>query len=606
VSFAGVFGDAGSARKRTYGLAPEALDDICLQALGAMYAPNTLATYRSHVNGYVGFAEARGFPPVPVTLPKVLLYETAYTGDLHRSANTLRVIESSLKMAARFGVWGLDGPAPRYQLTKDDEALLARYQEGLMKVFVPASNQKAPVRFAWLLAAWARRGGRTWADRRDRCWQGLSHNALLRSRETLDLLWSDIRVLRNAGGEIEALQLQLRDSKTADRHENGGVQQVVVARRPAVEEDVVLPLLRFGQECGALGADFSLHPASADRRLFSRSPDGSGVLTREDLASILRADLEGIGLPSSVLNRFSSHSLRSGGATDMRDSGISLAHIIAQGRWRSSAWKVYFRTTQSVVPHLLGLKALPAPFPDSASPASTTRTQPLSPSIGLPPRPLPFPRSFSPSDGGPVPVHPFTAVDDLQALLRGHGELASSSEADCGSLVGAGAGGGGGSSSGGRTGVTGIANLPIQSTASLAATSVGDPAIWEPDESARQRLEAFVAARDVAGSPSPSVLRELVAGRRGRGPAPRAVAVSEDVPAESRDRAVFPLELGTQVFVPGFAGPLPLVGYSMVAGTPYYQVEWVPGWVQDHVTTEVRALPPDALSAGRFTRSKMR
>jgi len=61
-------------------------------------------------------------------------------------------------------------------------------------------------------------------------------------------------------------------------------------------------------------------------------------------------------LPAALVSSYSGRSLRAGGATDMRVSGVPWHVIVMQGRWRSDAWKVYFRSSADVYAELLKLQ----------------------------------------------------------------------------------------------------------------------------------------------------------------------------------------------------------------------------------------------------------
>ena len=67
-------------------------------------------------------------------------------------------------------------------------------------------------------------------------------------------------------------------------------------------------------------------------------------LTRQKFHNCLSTLLKNIGLSASQYN---THSFRIGAATSAKDAGISDTHIQMLGRWRSSAYQQYIRTSPS-------------------------------------------------------------------------------------------------------------------------------------------------------------------------------------------------------------------------------------------------------------------
>ena len=180
---------------------------------------------------------------------------------------------------------------------------------------------------------------------------------MLRVGELIALHMRDILVIRDALGSVVAVQVKIVTSKTAD-HTNtatGGAQLVTLAKRED-DCDAVGPLLDWMRESGALTEGDLLVTDCGGDLLFPSSRRGKVSITKEYVSETLRAGLLGIGLDPSFVASFSGRSLRAGGATDMRDSGVDWHVIVLQGRWRSDAWKVYFRDSPDVVGHLLKLR----------------------------------------------------------------------------------------------------------------------------------------------------------------------------------------------------------------------------------------------------------
>ena len=76
--------------------------------------------------------------------------------------------------------------------------------------------------------------------------------------------------------------------------------------------------------------------------------DGS-PLTRQRFHTLLSTLLRKIGLP---VTHYNTHSFRIGAATSAKDAGISDTHIQMLGRWRSSAYQQYIRTSPTQLAEL--------------------------------------------------------------------------------------------------------------------------------------------------------------------------------------------------------------------------------------------------------------
>ena len=84
------------------------------------------------------------------------------------------------------------------------------------------------------------------------------------------------------------------------------------------------------------------HP---DQFLFPRiTPDrviiNQSAYTSAALRALVKRSVALIGLPPQG---YTSHSLRSGGATDLLDAGVSETTVQQHGRWKSDAFRVYYR-----------------------------------------------------------------------------------------------------------------------------------------------------------------------------------------------------------------------------------------------------------------------
>ena len=66
-------------------------------------------------------------------------------------------------------------------------------------------------------------------------------------------------------------------------------------------------------------------------------------LTRQRFASSVSTTLQQAGIDDK---RYTTHSFRIGAATSAKEAGISDVHIKMMGRWKSSAYQLYVRTSQ--------------------------------------------------------------------------------------------------------------------------------------------------------------------------------------------------------------------------------------------------------------------
>jgi hypothetical protein len=76
-------------------------------------------------------------------------------------------------------------------------------------------------------------------------------------------------------------------------------------------------------------------------------------MTDDFVLSIIKSSVSALGLDP---NRFSGHSLRAGGATDLFTSRISYWVIKKMGRWTSDDALKYYRSEEDVVPIPIKLK----------------------------------------------------------------------------------------------------------------------------------------------------------------------------------------------------------------------------------------------------------
>ena len=382
----GLFSRASAAATAAHAAPPLHIDLAALAAAtntatASIYAPGSTRAYSSHVRNYLAFcaaicapSAAGWLPGQPVILSVLVAYCVWYValkpnkrfpGQPH-VATTLEGAVSALKAAARTDGWARSpsngesyNGSPGFALTSCDMKTVNGVIRALGKVYPTATSmRKLPMRLAFLVRIWDwYKQAPTWARTRDRVWQGLAHQGLLRVGEICGLKAEDVRIIRDARQSVVAVQLLLRESKTADYSNTAtrGAQFVTIAARDDVC-DAVGPLLAWMQQRGALAPDGALVPDRGSDLLFPAAEGATKAITKAYVATTLREGLVAIGLSAEYVDRYSGRSLRAGGATDMRDSNVPWHVIVMQGRWRSDAWKVYFRESADIISHLRQLK----------------------------------------------------------------------------------------------------------------------------------------------------------------------------------------------------------------------------------------------------------
>jgi hypothetical protein len=351
---------------------PMVIDRVVLQAIMGATSSNIMPagtgrSYKSYVGAYLAFAvamgapHAEGCPPgVPVTFSVLMAYCVWYValkpnrlhpGEPH-AAKSLNAAFAALKAAARMDEWARTDANreayngnPGFAISEAERRTLTGVLAALTKTYPTGdSGRKLPFRMAFLELMWER-GARTptWESQRDRVWQGVAHQGLLRSSEVCALRAQDILQVRDGLGRIVAVQVRIVTSKTAERFDvaTGGAQFVTLARRPD-NCDIVIPLIEWMEAREMLAPSGQMAaPGREKDYLFPARQGGMTPITKVMISEILRAGLVAIGMAEDMISSYSGRSLRAGGATDMRDSGVAWHVIGMQGRWCSEAWKVY-------------------------------------------------------------------------------------------------------------------------------------------------------------------------------------------------------------------------------------------------------------------------
>lgn len=295
-------------------------------ALTAAVATSTGSTYNSHVRNYVAFCELYGYIPWPATYPSLSSWFTHHVCKRGLSANTLGNMLSALRNASREFVASFPGGAPLggldqhgLHITAIENTRLQRVMIGLKKLGATPVKHKLPVTRNILdraeVAVRSGNGGVLLArDEAGLLMLRVAQACLLRVGEYTGvgtLLKNDVIDLENGG-----LRLHLRECKTA----RPGEIQIVDLVEPALVASLkaVLARRQVGQSVFMC---------------FNKDGAETGVpVSRYYVTTLLRHYLSAASVDAL---RYSSHSLRAGGATDLAHYGASWPDIMRKGRWIS-------------------------------------------------------------------------------------------------------------------------------------------------------------------------------------------------------------------------------------------------------------------------------
>ena len=157
-------------------------------------------------------------------------------------------------------------------------------------------------------------------------------------RRLVDLHHDDVsfsEVTLSDGSTVDVIRTRVRSAKS-DRYNTGSVSSVAFPRSHDGASDALFSCVREY----FLTVEPSL-PGSAGARPAFRLRDGRHVI-RADVADAIKRAATAAGLPPAD---FSTHSLRIAAAVALADADIPAADIKIAGRWASTAFLQYIRTT---------------------------------------------------------------------------------------------------------------------------------------------------------------------------------------------------------------------------------------------------------------------
>jgi len=279
-------------------------------------------TYESHVCQFAKFCRLRGREPAP---EPQLVCEFVLGRVL--AGHALATIRGGVSAIAR---WARDASVDAAPVSLSAHPLVGRALAVAAKRAAGETRQKRPLALAQLCAVvqqcaqWTHDGG--FMGARDAALFAVGWCGMMRSSELVAMQWEDVRL------DEQGVRIRVPKSKTDSR----GAGSWVFVAAPSVSGAASAPaqfcpaqLLRALRAFGG-GASGPVFRAS------SRSPV---ALAKGTVSVRLRKALRAVGVPDS--ESYASHSLRRGGATHAAAVGVPSRLIMALGRWRSDAWRLY-------------------------------------------------------------------------------------------------------------------------------------------------------------------------------------------------------------------------------------------------------------------------
>lgn len=288
--------------------------------------PRTHANRARFIRYYVELCESRSVDPFPASRFDVACFLVKYVTEL-KSVASLNDALSAIRTEAR--------EAHGQDFTKADEWYFQQVRRGLRKKYRAQVKRKRPMTLKILVPILLVADLNVLEDLQLMAMGFLCHDACLRSKELLDLLWRDIKWELDAAVLPRVCAINIQVSK---------------ARYTDAPETVRIPLYDVGgvKACGVQLLWLYTHSeAVLDRQagqvegfLFPRlhrCATPCKALTKDAFVKYYRRRLTEAGFPAQ---EFAGHSFRAGGATDLHTGKVPEALGRLLGRWRSR--EVYF------------------------------------------------------------------------------------------------------------------------------------------------------------------------------------------------------------------------------------------------------------------------
>ena len=335
--------------------------------------PGTVRNYKSHIQGYLRFANAMEISPFPVSFRLITQYffyfvvlaphrlDTPNLKVFH-STNTLRGIYSAVKMYAI--------AIAQFNLSEvENKAAIRYYDKTLPKLYPPKPDHRFPIRMCLLLKAWTVRARGspdlstlTWVDLRDRAYQATAHQGLFRTSELLALTSDDICFNMDSSSTSKpsptSVTLKINHAKTENPKADQGIQRVHIPFRPNQPNLCVVSILSLWlNRIGLLNKDFTMKRSQTKTLWPVSESQLDHTLPKKTVIATLRDYMKSIGFPEDLLHLVTAHGMRTGGACDLRDSGTDIEVILTQGRWTGRGFKSYLRSSAETSASVLRLSS---------------------------------------------------------------------------------------------------------------------------------------------------------------------------------------------------------------------------------------------------------
>lgn len=319
-------------RRSPYKLDPGQLADLLSQRDYHVHRGLEEATHRNYdtiCRNYVDLCESIERPPWPVNYESISLFFTHYCISLGHKVTSTYNLSTALKnfSIANGYAW----------LNERDLIRIKRLRRGLGKFQRPTPARKCPMTLERLAELLQVTDLSSLQDLQNMTIAWLGHDALLR--------FSEIRNIkhRNIQWKSESLAtITLEVTKTS--HDAPQEQVNMEAYTMLGEKLSGTHLLRiYLERLRAAGL-----PTGPDDWVFPKlaTKSRSVQISKPSFIAWLRQALTRAGHDPS---KFSGHSFRAGGATDLYASGAPPRLIQLQGRWKSDAYIIYIRDHPDVI-----------------------------------------------------------------------------------------------------------------------------------------------------------------------------------------------------------------------------------------------------------------
>lgn len=296
--------------------------------------PRTNDNRNRYIRYYEEICAARGKEPWPAKQFNVACFLVKYCESI-KSTQSLENALSAIRTEA------LERCGQKF--TRAQEWYLKRIRRGLRKTYRRATRRKRPLTTAILLQLFLAADLECLADLQHLAQGFVQHDACLRTKEALNLRWSDVSLGNDTRSRLQTVRLQIRVSKA--RYE----EAPEAVEFPAYEIDgMVCCGVRLLTVYMADARVMARQNGNREAFLFPSLSKGAGSRqqTHEAFVRWYQKRLRAAGFESA---EFAGHSFRAGGATDLHTGKVPEVLGRLLGRWRSQeAYFLYLREDPSL------------------------------------------------------------------------------------------------------------------------------------------------------------------------------------------------------------------------------------------------------------------